>query len=141
MSDILPSIVYQLGVGGIGGFLVGYAIKKISKLIVVLIGLFILFLIYLGTSGIIDINYEKLVEALTGLFIFAGQATAWLISLLSLLPFMGALLSVLHLALNVDSEMVKCVILDNPLATLIPTLSRRLKLEKVLKRGIQRTIL
>jgi uncharacterized membrane protein (Fun14 family) len=90
MSDILPSIVYQLGVGGIGGFLVGYAIKKISKLIVVLIGLFILLLLYLGTSGIIDINYEKLVEALTGLFVFAGQAAAWLISLLSLLPFMGS---------------------------------------------------
>jgi ABC-type dipeptide/oligopeptide/nickel transport system permease subunit len=39
MSAALPSVVYQLGVGGIGGFIVGYTIKKISKLIVVLIGL------------------------------------------------------------------------------------------------------
>jgi len=93
MSDVLPSVVYQLGIGGIGGFIVGYTIKKISKLIVVLIGLFILFLLYLGTSGIININYEKLGEALTSLFIFAGQAAAWLIGLISLLPFMGSFLT------------------------------------------------
>jgi uncharacterized membrane protein (Fun14 family) len=93
MSDILPSVVYQLGVGGIGGFIAGYAIKKISKLIVVLIGIFIIFLVYLGTRGIISINYEALWNALAGLLSFAGQAASWLIGLISLLPFMGSFLA------------------------------------------------
>lgn len=90
MSEIFPSLAYQLGIGGIGGFIVGYTIKKLSKLIVILIGLFLIVLIYMGTSGIININYEKFGEALTGLFSFAGQATSWLIGLISLLPFVGS---------------------------------------------------
>ena len=90
MSEILSPLAYQLGVGGIGGFVVGYAFKKISKLIIVLIGLFIIALLYLGTSGIISINYEALWKALEGSFSFAGQAASWLIGLISLLPFMGS---------------------------------------------------
>ena len=93
MSAILPSVVYQLGVGGIGGFIVGYAIKKISKLIVVLMGLFIIFLLYLGTSGIIIINYQQLWNALTSLLGPASQAAAWLVGFISLLPFMGSFLT------------------------------------------------
>ena len=93
MSAVLPSVVYQLGVGGIGGFIVGYAIKKISKLIVVLMGLFIIFLLYLGTSGIIIINYEQLWNALTSLLGPASQAAAWFVGLISLLPFMGSFLT------------------------------------------------
>lgn len=93
MSDVLPSLVYQLGLGGIGGFLAGYAIKKISKLIVVLIGIFVIALLYLGTRGIISINYEELWKALASLLGFLGQAASWLIGLISLLPFMGSFLA------------------------------------------------
>ncbi len=93
MSAVLPSVVYQLGVGGVGGFIVGYAVKKLSKLIVILIGLFIIALLYLGTSGMISINYEKLWNALDGLLDFAGQAASWLIGLISLLPFMGSFIA------------------------------------------------
>jgi len=93
MSAVLPSVVYQLGVGGLGGFIVGYAIKKISKLIIVLMGLFIIFLLYLGTRGIISVNYGELWGALASLLGFAGQAAAWLVGLISLLPFMGSFLA------------------------------------------------
>jgi uncharacterized membrane protein (Fun14 family) len=90
MSELFPSVVYQLGIGGIGGFVVGYAIKKISKLVVILIGVFVIVLLYLGTQGIISINYEGLWKALEGSFSFAGQAAGWLIGLVSLIPFMGS---------------------------------------------------
>jgi uncharacterized membrane protein (Fun14 family) len=93
MSAVLSSVVYQLGVGGIGGFIVGYAIKKMSKLIVVLMGLFIVFLLYLGTSGIISVNYEELWNALASLLGLASQAATWLVGLISLLPFMGSFLA------------------------------------------------
>jgi uncharacterized membrane protein (Fun14 family) len=66
MSEILPPLAFQMGAGGIGGFIVGYAIKKLSKLIAVIIGLFLIALIYLGTQGIISINYSALWDALSG---------------------------------------------------------------------------
>lgn len=90
MSAVLSPLVYQLGIGGVGGLIVGYAVKKISKLIVILIGLFFILLLYLGSSGIININYAKLFDALTGLLSFAGQAAEWLVGLVSVLPFVGS---------------------------------------------------
>lgn len=90
MSEVLSPLVYQLGIGGIGGFIVGYAIKKISKLIIILIGLFLIALLYLGTQGIININYGALWTALEGAFSFAGEAASWLIGLVSILPFAGS---------------------------------------------------
>jgi uncharacterized membrane protein (Fun14 family) len=90
MSFVLSPLVYQLGIGGIGGFLAGYAIKKISKLILVLIGLLVFFLFYLGTRGIISINYEELWNSLAGMLGFAGQAATWLIGLIALFPALGS---------------------------------------------------
>jgi uncharacterized membrane protein (Fun14 family) len=92
MSEVLSPLVYQLGVGGIGGFVVGFVFKKLSKLIIFLIGLFVIALLYLGTSGIISIDYDKLWNALSGLLGLAGQAAGWLIGLISLLPFLGSFL-------------------------------------------------
>jgi uncharacterized membrane protein (Fun14 family) len=90
MSSVLSPLVYQMGVGGIGGFIIGYAIKKMSKLIVVLLGLFIMFLLYLGTSGIIEVYYEELWKALASFLDFAVQSATWLIGIIFLLPFMGS---------------------------------------------------
>jgi uncharacterized membrane protein (Fun14 family) len=90
MSEILTPLAYQLGVGGVGGFIAGYALKKISKLIVVLIGLFFLVLLYLGYSRIISINYDKLLEAIGNGLGLGGQVAKWLIGIISVLPFVGS---------------------------------------------------
>jgi len=90
MSEVISPLIYQFGIGGVGGFIVGYAIKKISKLVAILIGLFTIVLLYLGTSGIISINYDKLRIAMGDWLGLAGQASEWLIGLISLLPFMGS---------------------------------------------------
>jgi len=87
MSEIVSPLAFQLGVGGIGGFIVGYALKKLSKLILVLIGLFVLALIYLSTQGVININYSSLWDALSGLIGLGGSVFSWLIGVISLLPF------------------------------------------------------
>jgi len=90
MSEVISPLVYQLGIGGIGGFIVGYALKKLSKLIVVLIGIFIIALIYLSTQGIISINYQALWNAAAGLVGGAEQAASWLVGIISVLPFIGS---------------------------------------------------
>jgi uncharacterized membrane protein (Fun14 family) len=87
MSEVVSPLVFQLGVGGVGGFVVGYALKKLSKLILILIGLFILALIYLSTQGIININYGSLWSALSGLIGLGSSAFSWLVGVISLLPF------------------------------------------------------
>lgn len=90
MSELLPPIGYQLGIGGIGGVIAGYIVKKISKLVAFLIGIFILALVYLGIKGIISINYEALWKSLEGALSFAGEAASWIASIISVLPFAGS---------------------------------------------------
>jgi len=90
MSEVVSPVVFQLGVGGIGGFVVGFALKKLSKLILVLIGLFVVALIYLGTQGILNVNYGALWDALGKLLGQAGSAFNWIIGAISLLPFAGS---------------------------------------------------
>jgi len=92
MSEVVVPVVYQLGVGGVGGFIVGYALKKVTKIIAVIIGLFILALIALGASGILIVNYGKLFEAVSGLFGSSGQALGWLTAIIAHLPFAGSFL-------------------------------------------------
>jgi uncharacterized membrane protein (Fun14 family) len=46
-SDIITSISATIGGGFFGGLLIGYALKKIVKLIAVIVGLFIAGLAYL----------------------------------------------------------------------------------------------
>lgn len=93
MSDVLPSLGFQVGAGGIGGFIVGYAVKKISKLVAVVIGLFLIALIYLGTQGIISINYDALFKAMENALGLAGTGFSWLAGVISLLPFAGTFIA------------------------------------------------
>lgn len=90
MSEVLPSIIFQLGVGSIGGFILGFTIKKLSKLILFLIGLFVIILLILGVKGIININYDALFRAISDLFGWAGTALAWLANVIALIPFTGS---------------------------------------------------
>jgi uncharacterized membrane protein (Fun14 family) len=92
MSEVISPVVFQLGVGGIGGFIIGYAIKKISKLIVIIIGLFLIALIYLSTQGILVIKWDALWNALSGSLSGLGSAFSWLTGVISLLPFAGSFL-------------------------------------------------
>ncbi|MDH7564410.1 MAG: FUN14 domain-containing protein [Candidatus Bathyarchaeota archaeon] len=90
MSELLPSVGFQVGAGGIGGFIVGYAVKKISKLLAIVVGLFVVALIYLGTQGIISINYDALGESIEGALGLVDSASSWIVSVISLLPFAGS---------------------------------------------------
>jgi uncharacterized membrane protein (Fun14 family) len=89
MSALTP-VVYQLGLGWIGGFIAGYALKKLMKIATIVIGLFILALVYLGYQGVISINYGELGNAVKDGLGLTGQAAEWIAPIIAHLPFAGA---------------------------------------------------
>jgi len=88
-SELLGPLTTQLGVGGIGGFIVGFALKKIAKLVAILLGLLFVGLQYLAYIGIIQINYDRLIEYAQNLVGSAGQFSIPSF-LIANIPFAGA---------------------------------------------------
>jgi uncharacterized membrane protein (Fun14 family) len=58
-SNIMP-FVSTIGFGGIVGFLVGFAIKRIMKILAVIAGVFFAALLYLESQHIVNVNWDKL---------------------------------------------------------------------------------
>ena len=54
------SLAVTIGGGFFGGMLIGYSMKKVIKIAVVVVGLFLAALAYLQYQQIIDINWNKL---------------------------------------------------------------------------------
>jgi uncharacterized membrane protein (Fun14 family) len=52
--------VSTIGFGGIVGFLVGFALKRIMKILAVIAGIFFAALLYLESQHIVNINWDKL---------------------------------------------------------------------------------
>lgn len=56
----INNMVGDIGVGGVVGFMTGYALKKFIKLVLALIGAYVLSLFWLQQKGVITINTDKL---------------------------------------------------------------------------------
>jgi uncharacterized membrane protein (Fun14 family) len=61
--DFFAPLAAQLGFGGVVGFAIGYAVKKILKIIVIFIGIYFISLLYLSHVGFIKINYDRIISA------------------------------------------------------------------------------
>jgi uncharacterized membrane protein (Fun14 family) len=72
LSDILTPLAGELGIGGIGGYLAGWAMKKAAKMVAIILGLGFLGLQYLAYQGIIAIDYTALKDWANSL---VGQAS------------------------------------------------------------------
>ena len=57
MSEIIAPIGFEIGLGTVGGFVVGFGLKKVAKIFLIVIGIFIALLLYLGASDIISISF------------------------------------------------------------------------------------
>jgi uncharacterized membrane protein (Fun14 family) len=64
-ADVISSISATVGEGFFGGLLLGYAIKKVVKLIAVIAGLFIAGLAYLQYQQIASFDWNR-IEVLAG---------------------------------------------------------------------------
>jgi len=83
---MIEPLLFQIGVGGTGGFLAGYAVKKIAKILAFFAGLYFLSLLYLSQVGVVNINYEKFLEIISGLAT-NEQVTNFLLATVASLPF------------------------------------------------------
>ena len=59
-TDALTSISTSIGGGFFGGLLIGYALKKVIKILAVVVGLFLAGLAFLQYQQIAAINWNKL---------------------------------------------------------------------------------
>ena len=84
LESITP-ILYSVGVGAIGGFFVGYIVKKILNLAIIL-GVFTLGILYLGQTNVINLNFEE-ITALISKFENVIQTFA---PLITGIPFAGS---------------------------------------------------
>ena len=64
-TDVITSITATIGAGFAGGVLLGYALKKLVKLIAVIVGLFIAGLAYLQYQQIASFNWNKIEGTIT----------------------------------------------------------------------------
>lgn len=92
MVEILTPILTQLGVGGVAGLAVGYALKKIGKIIAFLLGVAFIGLELLAYKGIININYTALEEWAKGVIGQVGQAEGVMTVIIGNLPFAASFL-------------------------------------------------
>ena len=90
--DLTSSLVAQLGFGGIVGFVIGYAVKKILKLTLIFLGLYAASLAYLQHRGFITINYDKFSEAFQSLISMIQGGFTLPGFLTTNIPFAGSLI-------------------------------------------------
>ena len=69
--DLVP-LFGQLAIGGLAGFAVGYAAKKLLKLALIIFGLFLLAVGYLNYKGVIQVSMADVVA-------FAEEELKWLV--------------------------------------------------------------
>ena len=86
-SSYLTPLLTQLGVGGIIGLCIGYALKKIAKIVAVIIGIFALGLIYLESQGLISVDWLGVEAWGNTTLSILGQMEGLLGVILSNLPF------------------------------------------------------
>lgn len=85
LESITP-ILYSVGVGAIGGFFVGYILKKILTVAMIL-GVFTFGILCLAQMRAINLNFEEIIGLISNFENFFRQTVA---PLISSVPFMGS---------------------------------------------------
>jgi len=91
VSEAFAPILFQLGIGGIGGFFIGYAIRKVVKVALIL-GIVIFSVMFLAYTNVIAIDYGGLVEMASNFVNAINPALGLFTLLLVHLPFVSSLI-------------------------------------------------
>ena len=87
MTDVFSPILLQLGLGGIGGFFVGYLLKKVLKFALI-IGALAFIAAYFAYESYLEIDYAHLFSRMEEL---ATLALNFIYPLISQIPVIGSL--------------------------------------------------
>lgn len=88
-ASFLTPLVTQLGVGGIIGLCIGFALKKVAKIAAAIIGLFALGLIYMESQDMVTVDWLGVETWGNTALSTLGQAEGALGAVLANLPFAG----------------------------------------------------
>ncbi|MCJ7614567.1 hypothetical protein MUO71_07390, partial [Candidatus Bathyarchaeota archaeon] len=91
LNESLATIIFQLCIGGIGGFLIGYVLRKFFKLALI-IGVVVFALIVLAYTNVINVDYVGLSEIASNFVITINPALDMLTPLLAHIPFIASLI-------------------------------------------------
>ncbi|UQN06932.1 FUN14 domain-containing protein [Deinococcus sp. QL22] len=101
-GGLLASLLPDLSVGAVLGFATGYALKKLGRVVLLLVGLLFITLQVLSWFDLITVHWTR-VQALSEPWLRQGseQGAAWLSRLLTAnLPFAGAFTAALLVGLR-----------------------------------------
>jgi uncharacterized membrane protein (Fun14 family) len=73
-SNIMP-FASTIGFGGIVGFLIGFMLKRIMKILAVIAGVFFAALLYLESQHIVNVNWDKIQTISNGVLSTIATAT------------------------------------------------------------------
>ena len=86
-TNLVSPLVGELGLGGVGGFCVGYSMKKFAKIVTSIFAIGFLGLQYLANVGAISINYLALEEWAMSMVGETSALQGFFIMLLAQMPF------------------------------------------------------
>ena len=87
MFDFFTQLLLSLGIGGFGGFFIGLVTKKIIKILMIFVGLYLFSLFYLMNLEIITIDLTKLLAESSDII---TQILNFLLTTLPYLPISGS---------------------------------------------------
>jgi uncharacterized membrane protein (Fun14 family) len=101
LNESFSPILFQIALGGIGGFLIGYAIRRVLK-VALIIGIVIFSLIVLAYANVIDVDYSGLSESASSIVTAINPALDLLTPLFAHIPFIASLIFGLFLGFSRD---------------------------------------
>ena len=99
LNESFAPILFQMCIGGIGGFLIGYAIRKFFKIALIL-GAIVFSLIFLAYTNVINVDYGGLSEMVSSFINAVNPALNLFTPLLAHIPFIVSLILGLVLGLK-----------------------------------------
>ncbi len=91
LNESFAPILFQLCIGGIGGFFIGYAMRKVVKVALIL-GTIVFSLIFLAYTNVINVDYGGLSEIVSSFVNAVNPALNLLTPLLAHIPFIVSLI-------------------------------------------------
>ena len=101
ISETFAPVIFQLVIGGVGGFFVGYALRKILKVALILVAI-VFSLIFLAYLNVIDVDYDGISELALNFVNAINPALNMLTPLLTHIPFIASFIIGLIIGLRRD---------------------------------------